>query len=135
MTWSPEIERFLDEKRYAVLTTINPDGSPHQTVMWYLRDGDKLVMNTKLGRRKPNNLLRDNRASICFEEGQRYVTITGRIDIDQDPRRGQTGMRQMTTRYEGKARAEELMRDLYSTQHRITLTLTPASIDIHGFDE
>jgi len=135
VSWSPEVEHFLDEKRFAVLATINQDGTVHQTVMWYLRDGDSIVMNTRMGRRKPENLARDSRVSICMEDGQRYLTITGRINIDEDPERGQSGMRRMTTRYEGEERADQLMRDKYSKQHRINLTLTPETTDIHGFDE
>lgn len=133
MPWDPQIESFLDEKRYAVLATINPDGSIHQTVMWYVRDGDTIVMNTKKGRRKPLNLERDNRASLCIEDGERYLTVSGRIEIDEDPERGQAGMRAMTERYEGPERAEELMRDEYSKQHRIVLTLIPEQVDAHQF--
>ena len=133
MELSPEVAAFLDEPRFGVLATINPDGSIHQTVMWYRRDGSDIVMNTRKGRRKPNNLDRDNRASICFEEGERYVSITGRIQVDEDRERGQESMRVMTTRYEGAERAQELMRDDYAKQHRIELRLEPESVDIHGF--
>jgi PPOX class probable F420-dependent enzyme len=135
VTWAPAVAEFLDEPRYGVLATSNPDGSVHQTVMWYLRDGDVILMNTKKGRRKPLNLERDNRASLCVEEGERYVTIAGRITIDEDRQRGQESMRQMTTRYEGAQRAEELMHATYSRQHRIVLTLVPEKLDLHGFVE
>lgn len=133
MDWSPEIAAFLDEPRFGVLATVNQDGSIHQTVMWYRRDGNDIIMNTRKGRRKPNNLTRDNRASLCIEDGERYVTISGRVAIDEDRERGQESMRVMTTRYEGADKADELMRTEYSRQHRIELRLTPASIDTHGF--
>jgi PPOX class probable F420-dependent enzyme len=132
--WSPEVAQFLDEVRFGVLATVNEDGTAQQTVMWYRRDGDTITMNTKLGRRKYRNLYRDGRASICIEEGQRYVTVYGTISIDEDRERGQEGMRVMTTRYEGAEEAERLMREMYSKQHRINLTLTPEKIDVHGFE-
>jgi len=34
---------FLEEKRFAVVGSKNPDGSPHLAVMWYLLDGDDIV--------------------------------------------------------------------------------------------
>ncbi len=34
---------FLEEKRFAVLATINPTGAPQLTVMWYLLDGDEFI--------------------------------------------------------------------------------------------
>ncbi|CAN5774067.1 hypothetical protein BH24CHL4_BH24CHL4_18680 [soil metagenome] len=135
MSFSPTVEQFLDEVRFGVLATANDDGSVQQTVMWYRRDGDKVLMNTKLGRRKYQNLYRDGRGSLCVEEGQRYVTVSGTITIDEDQQRGQAGMLAMTTRYEGAAKAERQMREEYSKQHRINLTLTSDKVDVHGFDE
>ncbi|MGD9711733.1 MAG: PPOX class F420-dependent oxidoreductase [Thermomicrobiales bacterium] len=133
MEWSPEVEAFLDEPRYGVLATINPDGSPHQTVMWYRRSGGVIIMNSRKGRQKPLNLEHDARASLCVEDGERYVTLTGRIEIDDDREKGIPDMRIMTERYEGPAKADELMRTTYSKQHRIILTLIPDKVDVHGF--
>ena len=114
---------FLNEKRFGVLATLNADGSPQQTVMWYQpQDGNTVLMNTKKGRVKDKNLVRDGRASICVEDGQRYVALRGRISVDDDAARGQETMKAMTTRYEGAEVAERQMKEMYSTQHRITLT-------------
>jgi PPOX class probable F420-dependent enzyme len=131
--WGPDVASFLDEKRFAVLATLNEDGSIQQTVMWYERDGDGIVMNTRKGRRKYHNLARTGWASLCVEEGERYVTVTGPVTIDEDRQRGQDGMRRMTTRYEGEAEADRRMREEYAQQHRVVLRMTPESIDIHGF--
>jgi predicted pyridoxine 5'-phosphate oxidase superfamily flavin-nucleotide-binding protein len=50
---------FLDEKRFAVVGSRNPDGSPHLAVMWYLLDGDQIVVNSAQGRLKDRNLAAD----------------------------------------------------------------------------
>ncbi|MCC6944602.1 MAG: PPOX class F420-dependent oxidoreductase [Thermomicrobiales bacterium] len=133
MDWKPEVAAFLDEPRFGVLATINPDGSAHQTVMWYRRDGGDIVMNTRKGRVKPNNLDRDPRASLCIEDGQRYLTVSGRVEIDENRERGLESMRVMTEHYEGAERAAELIRDEYANQHRIELRLVPDAVDAHGF--
>ncbi len=134
MQLSQEIRAFLDEPRFAVLATTNPDGTIHQTVMWYRRDGDAIIMNTRKGRRKPLNLEQDNRASFCIEDGQRYLSITGRIDIDFDKEKGIADMLVMTERYEGPEKASELMRDEFAKQHRIVMTFIPESIIANGFN-
>lgn len=134
MEWSPEISAFLDEPRFAVLATSNPDGTIQQTVMWYRRDGRNIIMNTRKGRRKPLNLERDSRASLCIEDAQRYLTLNGRIEIDFDKAKGIADMGVMTERYEGPEKARELMRDEYAHQHRIVMTFVPESIDAHGFN-
>ena len=64
MPLDPEIREFLNEKRFAVLATINPDGSPQQTVMWYELRGETIVMNTTLSRVKGRNLQQDPRIIV-----------------------------------------------------------------------
>jgi len=49
---SEKARALLQERRFAVLGTINKDGSPQLTTMWYLLDGDVILMNTKAGRTK-----------------------------------------------------------------------------------
>src|SRR5690349_14497024 len=65
--------------RYATIATINPDGSPHQIVIWYLLRsddrGDHVVVNSRRGRRWPSNLTRDPRANIAVYNADDAVTI------------------------------------------------------------
>ncbi len=127
---------FLNEIRFGVLATVNADGAPQQTVMWYMPiDGDTILMNTKKGRVKDKNLERDGRASLCIEDGQRYVAMRGTIEVDHDPEHGQETMRAVTTRYVGEAEAEKQVNEMYSKQHRIALTLKIDSVDTHGFED
>lgn len=127
---------FLNDVRFGVLATVNADGSPQQTVMWYLPiDGDTILMNTKKGRIKDKNLMRDGRASLCVEDGQTYVSMRGTITVDNDAPNGQETMRAVTTRYVGEAEAARQMDEMYSKQHRIALTLTIESVDTHGFED
>ena len=42
--------RLVDGKNYAVLATVNPDGSPQTSVVWVGRDGDDLLFSTVEGR-------------------------------------------------------------------------------------
>ena len=127
---------FLREIRFGVLATVNADGSPQQTVMWYLPvDGDTIQMNTKKGRIKDKNLERDGRVSLCIEDGQRYVSMRGTIVVDNDAANGQELMKAITTRYVGVEEMERQFAESYSKQHRITLTLKIDSVDTHGFED
>ena len=38
---SDKARAFLEEKRFAVLATINQDGTPQLTTMWYELQGDR----------------------------------------------------------------------------------------------
>src|ERR1700722_12768341 len=43
--------RLIDGRNYAVLATVNADGSPQTSVMWIGRDGDDVLFSTVEGRR------------------------------------------------------------------------------------
>ncbi|MCC6315790.1 MAG: PPOX class F420-dependent oxidoreductase [Thermomicrobiales bacterium] len=128
-----EQRRYLEDVRFAVLATMNPSGTPQQTVMWYYLDGDDLVMNTMRGRKKDRNLLLAPRASACVEDGYRYLTLTGPITLDDDPVSAQVDIARLATRYHGREQAEQMMRDDFSKQERVTLRLAIEGIDAHGF--
>ena len=44
-----DIRAFLDDHRYATIATIDPDGAPHQAVVWYTVEGDEIVINSAIG--------------------------------------------------------------------------------------
>ena len=131
----PVIRAFLEERRFAVLATINADGAPQQSVMWYLLDGDTIVMNTKRGRVKDRNLLKDNRASFCVEDETRYVTISGRIEMNDDQTIAQADIKALAARYDGPEEAERVSSATFSKQHRVTLYMSVERYDAHGFAE
>lgn len=48
---SQQARALLEGRHFAVLATINnKDGTPQLTTMWYLLEGDTIVMNTMVGR-------------------------------------------------------------------------------------
>jgi PPOX class probable F420-dependent enzyme len=82
--------RLLDGRNYAVLATVNPDGSPHSSAMWIGRDGDELLFSTVAGRVKHRNMLRDPRVSVTVLESanpENYVELRGRVSLTPDPTR------------------------------------------------
>ena len=129
-----DVRAFLEEPRYGVLGTVNADGSPQQTVMWYELRGDTLMMNTLRGRKKDRNLLRDPRASLCVEDGFRYVTLDGAIAMVEDQQTAQADIAALARRYHGAAEGDRQARDVFAPQDRVTLLLSIDRVDVHGFD-
>jgi PPOX class probable F420-dependent enzyme len=129
---SPVVRAFLAEPRFAVLATINGDGSPQQTVMWYDLEGDAILMNTAEGRIKAGNLRRDARVSICVEDGYRYVTITGRACLIEDQERAQADIVRLAMRYHGEERARSIA-EQFRGQRRITILVPIERVSAHGF--
>lgn len=129
---SEEVRAFLQERRFAVLATINGDGSVQQTVVWYELDGDEVVMNATPYRVKTRNLRRDPRASICVEDGYTWVTIRGSVRFVEDSQIAQDDIRRLAVRYDGAESAERQMREQFSRQERITIRLQPEKVTVYG---
>jgi PPOX class probable F420-dependent enzyme len=95
--------RLLDGRNYAVLATLNPDGSPQTSVVWVGRDGADVLFSTVQGRVKHRNMLRDPRASITVIDSadpENYVELRGRVSMALDiGRRADT---QLSWKYDGK---------------------------------
>ena len=127
-TLSDKARAFLNEKRFAVLATINADGTIQQTAIWYLLEGDTIVMNTKAGRLKDRNLRRDPRISICLEDGYRYLTISGKAELIEDTETTQSDIYRIAARYDGAEEASRWMDRQFSKEQRVTIHLTPEKV-------
>jgi PPOX class probable F420-dependent enzyme len=131
---SEDVRTFLEEPRFAVLATLNANGGPQQTVMWYELRGDTIVMNTRRGRKKDRNLIGDPRASVCIEDEFRYVALEGSIEIVDVPAIGQADIAALARRYHDPVKAEKMAREEFALQERVTLVLHVDRADVHGFD-
>lgn len=98
---SDAIREFLDKPHFAVVATLSSDGMPHQTVIWYMRDGDDIIFSVPYDSVKHKHLKRDSRISICLEEGFSYVTITGNGVLEEDPQKAREEYGQLGARYRG----------------------------------
>lgn len=95
--------RLLDGRNFAVLATVNADGSPQTSAMWIGRDGNDLLFSTVQGRLKHRNMLRDPRVSVTVHESANpynYVELRGRAAITPDPDRQLDT--QLSWKYDGK---------------------------------
>ena len=79
--------QILDGPEFAVLSTLEPDGQPQSSVVWFERDGDDLLMSTVKGRRKHANLVRDPRATVLVypkDNPYSYVELRGAVTMTEE---------------------------------------------------
>jgi len=84
------VKSLIDARPFAVLATLNPNGTPQTSVIWVARDGDVLIFTTHDRRRKARNLRRDPRASLTVfaaDDPYRSVDIRGTVELIDDPDR------------------------------------------------
>src|SRR5947199_9414459 len=121
---NPAQRKFLEERRFAVVGTTNPDGSPHLAVMWYLLDGDDIIVNSAQRRIKDGNLAREPRMSLVVEDEYRWIRIDGRARIEHDQKITHEDIRRLASRSEPDYRkATEAIRANLSKQNRIKFRL------------
>ena len=131
--WAREmLER---EGVFGTLATVRADGSPFQAVIWYLVRGDTLVINSKVGRVWPTNLLRDPRLSLAVEDGYDWVGVRGRAEAVTDQATAQADIAAMARRYHADepAEAERMVAD-FERQERISFIVHVEHITEHPDD-
>ena len=95
--------RLAGGKNYAVLATVNPDGSPQTSVVWVGRDGGDLLFSTVEGRGKHRNMLGDPRVSVTVIDSadpENYVELRGRVSMTPDV--GRRVDTQLSWKYDGR---------------------------------
>jgi PPOX class probable F420-dependent enzyme len=100
--------KLLDGRNYAVLATVNPDGSPQTSVVWVGRDGADLLFSTIEGRVKYRNMVRDPRVSVTVIDSadpENYVELRGRVTISQDV--GRRLDTELSWKYDGRDPGED----------------------------
>jgi PPOX class probable F420-dependent enzyme len=127
------VRAFLDEPRFAILGTLNEDGSAHLTVIWYGRRDDEPIVNTTAPRKKAANIARDPRVSLLVGESERYVRLDGDARVIASGEAALRDIRDLAVRYDGKAAAERQTRDVWSKQERVTYAIAVRRIYRYGF--
>ena len=116
------------------IATLDEDGAPRQAVVWFRLDGDTLVVNSRQGRRWPTNLRRDPRVSAAVTEAasERWVGLTGTVEVIDDPEQAQADIAAMARRYhgEGSREAEDAIA-AFRMQRRVSFRLRPTGIHDH----
>jgi PPOX class probable F420-dependent enzyme len=70
------------KKAFANLATVNADGTPQVTPVWFDWDGSRLRINTAKGRVKDKNLRRTPAVALTImdpDNPYRYVQVKGRV--------------------------------------------------------
>ncbi len=117
---------------FGTLATISADGSPFQAVIWYLVRGDALIVNSKVGRVWPTNLLRDPRLGLVVEDGYDWVGVRGRAEPVTDQATAQADIAEMARRYhaDDPATAQRMIR-AFEGQERISFVVHVERVTEH----
>ncbi|WP_200427677.1 PPOX class F420-dependent oxidoreductase [Streptomyces sp. NE5-10] len=125
---SEPVRALLDGVHHAVLSTLQPDGSPQTSVVWVGRDGDDVLVSSEEGRRKVENIRADARVSLLVldrDDPDRYSEIRGSATVTEDE--GRALAVALAEKYEGAEAGREYA-ELPPEKVRVTLRITPAKV-------
>ncbi len=101
----PEVRQAFDGANYWSVATLNPDGSPQVTPVWAGLDGDRILVNTAVGRKKDRNLQRDPRIALCLhipDSGSNNIAVQGRVVERLEGDRANADIDALARKYTGK---------------------------------
>lgn len=130
MEFTDPVKKFLEKPNLAVLATISPSGRPQATPVWFLLDGDEILMNTSQGRAKLRNVQADPRVAVTIYDKDNpylYVQVRGRVTID--PKSGARDIDRLSQRYRGKPYQYP---PSDAPEKRVSLRLKPSAISGMG---
>lgn len=130
---SEAVRAFLEQPHHCVMATVNRDGTPQLTTMWYDLDGEIVVLNTTRGLLKERNLRRDPRMAICVSDGPRYVTVSGRAEIVEDRALQAEEVARLATRYLGRRLGAQRW-DVIAAHDRLGIHLYVERVVSQGID-
>ena len=118
------------KKAFANLATINADGTPQVTPVWFDWDGSRLRINTAKGRVKDKNLRRTPTVAVSImdpDNPYRYVQVKGRV-ADVTESGADAHIDALAKKYTGQ--------DRYANRKpgevRVTFTITPDRVQTMG---
>ena len=120
----PESHRDLLETQVATLATVDPQGFPQLTAVWFVVDGDELRISLNESRRKTRNLRERPECSVFVLDLQnpyRYLEIRGRARVEPDE--GGALVRAVEQKYDADLTAYDEPGDT-----RVAVTIEPVKV-------
>ncbi|MFI6446338.1 PPOX class F420-dependent oxidoreductase [Kitasatospora sp. NPDC050543] len=122
---SDRAKALIDGKSFAVVATVQPDGSPQASVVWVKRDGDDILFSTVEGRRKHLNMVKDPRVSLVVnppDSPYSYAEVRGEVTFTRE------GGRELIDELAHKYRGEKTYGFDGPDDVRVVCRLTPRKV-------
>ena len=128
-TLDPKFLPLLEGRRIASLGTLNEDGSPHLTAVWYLYQDGCFFVATSSRSRKARNLAARPKATLMVEVrkpgSERGVTATGPVEIISEEKAHELNARIYRRYLSPAAIADPQVGGVFAKLDDITLKLQP----------
>lgn len=119
---------------HGVLTTMMPDGTPQSSIVWVDYDGEYVLINTTLERRKGRNMQVNPKVTVLVidpQDGSRWIEVRGRVR-EMTAKGAEAHADQLTQRYTSK---RSFYGDIYPLEQkqretRVIVKIEPIKISL-----
>jgi PPOX class probable F420-dependent enzyme len=122
------LDLFKDEtKSYLFLATVNADGTPQVTPIWFNTDGESILINTNEGRLKDRNMKARPNVAFVIQDPKtpyRYLGVRGVVE-SHTTEGADEHISQLSLKYDGEPWKYR------EGQKRIIFTIKPTHFDEH----
>ena len=130
---------FLQRPLAVSVGSVDASGTPFQAVAWYdLTDDDRILLNSRTGRRWCTNLMTDPRVALSVidpDDPYRWVGISGVVDeVITDVARSREDIVALAHRYHPEGPTEASIAT-FRTQPRVTFLVRITGIHDHLEDD
>jgi len=118
--------KLIEEKNFAFLSILLPNGLPMVTPVWIDHKGDLILMNTAVGRIKQKQTTKGKHVSIAIADQNNmyeHVTIQGRV-VDQTKEGADAHIDKLANKYTGAKKYERSS----PTEQRVIIKVEPLRI-------
>ena len=128
-----ERRQFVRDHRTCIFGYNRKNDGPAMTVVYYIMDGDDLLVSTMADRAKAKAVQRDPHVSLCVLDENwplTYLQVYGRAEYDPDPEHASQLMRRVVALMSGEPVPDEkypAIQKMCVEEKRVVLRITPYS--------
>jgi general stress protein 26 len=128
MTFDDTQRELLQKPVIVRVNTVTEEGYPHSVPVWFLLDGEDLIVFTERKTQKTKNALNNSKGSIAYggdPVGSPCLLIEGDFTVQDDPDHAITA--RITHHYEPPDRAQQWL-DAWKNADHVILRLKPRRV-------
>ena len=127
------VARRLGEERIGWLTTVDPDGTPQPSPIWFLWDGETILIYSQPNTPKLRNIERSGKVAFNLDgdgRGGDIVILTGEARIDRDAPPAKDYPEYLEKYRQGLERIG-MTPEQFTASYSVAIRLTPARLRGH----
>lgn len=132
----PEVFSALDKAEICHLTAVSPHGQPQTTPVWFLRDGDDLIVYNKPTSPRLASIAANDRVSVVLRgdvAASGAVIVEGRARVD-DTLPSPDAWPEYLAKYEGAIAGLGWTPQQFAQEYSVGVRITPTRVRAWGID-